>query len=86
MKTPGCFDCRYWQRDEETPDRGECAFHPPVIVECLLKRKMKTQDGDDAVLCIEWATRFPVTSEDDWCGHHLPHPTMQDSEFLGKPE
>lgn len=55
---PTCGSCRFWRRDDEQVDVGECRRMPPMVV--------SDSDGDPY-------TAWPYTDEIDLaCGEHKP--------------
>ncbi len=68
MTDQTCAICHYWRSTEtvefanDTPrEIGQCRRHAPRIVDAFV--------GDASDEHLTWqATRFPVTSADDWCG------------------
>lgn len=57
-----CLNCRFWV--EERSQIGTCRKNAPVIVDRLIK------DGPKATLLlnVHWASCWPETSENCWCG------------------
>lgn len=53
-KTDTCAKCAHWNPTESS--MGECRRQPPQAISFKV-------DND-----VKFETRFPVTSESDWCG------------------
>ena len=63
-----CKDCKFFEYlgNPETTGLGECKQSPPTVSDYLLKKY--NEPGDTWPETIFFATRFPVVSEEYWCG------------------
>jgi len=53
-----CESCTYWQTKAETDNTGECRRHAPQTIAFSV--------DDD----VKFASRFPLTKPEDWCGDY----------------
>jgi hypothetical protein len=69
-KTERCETCRFW-RGVNDSGNGECRRKPPAILADLLGPDATIAargDCADTGSLFEYASRFPVTFQLDWCG------------------
>lgn len=68
-----CAACCHWQPVLEGGS-GQCRRHPPAVLETamateVLRDRSRALEATEVLL---FATRFPVTTEADWCGEFKP--------------
>lgn len=64
MMTQTCSTCRFWRLNVTSDAVGSCRRSPPR----LMSEPERGKVGEDHIEALWQATRYPVTSEDGWCG------------------
>jgi hypothetical protein len=59
-----CQDCRFWEEHEPEDWIGICRRHAPTAL-----TRITTDDGK---LPLEVEARWPMTTNEDWCGDFSP--------------
>ena len=57
-----CSNCRFWRRSKTQRSIGHCRRNPPVIVDSFIDR----EEPD-----LEFASCWPMTQYDEWCGEFI---------------
>lgn len=74
-----CVGCVFWKSDQRTGgETGECRIRAPQIIGQIAKSEWKKETSLSEA--VDFATRFPITAFNDWCGEHKPLPEqLEDS-------
>jgi hypothetical protein len=70
MMTPTCETCRFFNRENDWQQHGQCRANPPQIV---LEMRNEWEYGHDERIWTTYKTvEWPEVPKDEWCGTHQP--------------
>lgn len=83
-----CAACRFWLDSDGDPreHKGYCRRKSPQIIGAVVTADMGEYTADVDNSTIYMATRFPITTADEWCGKWREHPRYAEQRRVARIE